>query len=110
MEKKLNYFYLVIQGILMLISLVFLWGILDALIQQVGGWIFVDALLLIIELAVGITYGVKNLKEPSDKNLRIMTYIPFLLFIEGGIIATLGFILMGTAMYLRFKHVEPQKV
>lgn len=104
MTKKLTYGYLCIQGLLALISVVFLWGILGALIQRVGVLIIVDASILLIVLIVGTITALKNVKQPSDRHMKMMTYLPILLLVEGGIVATLGVILMVLAMVMRYNY------
>lgn len=107
MHKNLNRSYLIIQGFVALITLVFLRGMFDALMKQVGGLIFVDAGLLMAELGFGCWFVIKNLKHPEDRNMKMMTYLPFLLFVEGGILATLGLVLMMIAIVMRYKYPAP---
>lgn len=103
MDRYLNISYVAIQILVSIISLVFIWGTFFSGNQEMNGLLLFYSVLLIINIFLGLFSSSNKLRESKGKNTQIMVYAPFLLFIIGGIVSKLGFVLMVIALLIQYR-------
>lgn len=93
--------YIVLQTVITIIALIGLSLSFQILIQKAGSFFFIELFMIIFQGSLGLHFSIKSLEKPSEKYATYLVYLPFILFIEGGVLATLGFILMIVAMFMK---------
>jgi len=103
-NKGLTAVYIGLQSLIILIAVFFLFS--NFYTESVQTHLLLSSLLLVGNCVLGMFSAIQNLRMPNDRMMKIMTYAPFLLFLIGGIVLTLGVILMLLASYTRYTFAK----
>lgn len=106
-NKGLTAIYIGLQSLIVLIALFFLSS--NFYTENLQMHLLLSSFLLMSNCVLGMFSAISNLRKPNNLMMKIMTYAPFLLFLIGGIVLTIGVVLMLLASYMRYTFIKEEQ-